>query len=450
MGIGLVLTAVAVLFVGLWAAQRRYDLPPEGTRKTVHVLIGGITFTFPWLFEAFWPVAVLGGLTGGSMIAVRSVPQLRTTIGSVLHRVSRDSYGEIYFAVAVVVLFGLTGNDPLLYGIPILLLGLADPTAALMGGRYGQSFYQTSDGIKSGEGSASFFLVAFFCVHVPLLLGTNTGRLETLLIALIAGFLVMLLEAIAWRGLDNLFIPLGGYALLSTHLAMDAYNLIARLVVIAGLFVLATVWHRETTLDHSATFAAALVGVVTWMIGGWKWLLAPAALYFGYTILWPSSARLKSSDSKPPTLHTVHNVLGVAAVGFGWLFLSVVIDEPSLIYPYTLAYAGYLGLIGAERLRSYPYPFSEPRILGSSTFKSCTALLGPFLVVEGFGMYLLPLCAGLLGTVFLTAVLYLQWPSFFEEAPSDFLVYLRRALLVTATSNLGLPILLASAHPAPL
>ncbi|HKL89202.1 MAG TPA: hypothetical protein VJ884_09365, partial [Salinibacter sp.] len=331
LGIVLVLAALGAIFGGLRAAQAQYDLAPETTRKGVHVLMGGVTLTFPWLFDAFWPVALLGGLAAAALFAVRTMPGLQANVGRVLHDVERPSYGELYYAGAIVLLFFLSGGDPVLYGVPILLLGLADPAAALVGLRYGQALYQTSDGVKSGEGSAGFFLVAFLCVHVPVLLFTSTGRVESLLIALIAGVLVMLLEAIAWRGLDNLFVPVGGYALLSTHLAMDAYELAARLLAIGVLFALATIWHRETTLNRSATFAAALVGVVTWMIGGWTWLLAPAALYFGYTLLWPSSARVGERDAGPPTLHTVHNVLGVASVGFGWLVLSVAIPQQTLL-----------------------------------------------------------------------------------------------------------------------
>jgi hypothetical protein len=56
----------------------------------------------------------------------------------------------------------------------------------------------------------------------------------------------------------------------------------------------------------------------------------------------------------------------------------------------------------------------------------------------------LPLAGGLVGVVLLTAFLYMQWPRVFEEAPSEFLIHARRALLVTATSALGVPILLLS------
>lgn len=444
LGIVLVLIALGSLLGGIRVAQVRYDLNAETARKGVHILMGGVTLTFPWLFDTAWPVVLLGGCAIAAFLPLRVMPALREHVGSVLHSVGRHSYGEIYYAVAVVLLFVLSGGDPVLYGVPILLLGLADPVAALMGLRYGQVLYRTSEGVKSGEGSTSFFLVAFFCVHLPVLLATNTGRLESLLIAVIAGLLLMLLEAIAWRGLDNLFVPIGGYALLRTHLEMEAYELGARLIVIATLFALASIWHRETTLDRSATFAATLVGVVAWLIGGWTWLLAPAALYFGYTLIWPSSARMKETGAVPPTLHTVQNVLSVASVGLGWLFLSVGGHELSFVYPYTLAYAGHMALIGAERLRSYPHPFSTARLLGTSTLKSVAMLLLPLILAEGIGVHLLPLAGGLIGAVLLTAAIYVYRPHFFDDAPTAFLGRARRAVLVAATSTLGLPVLFLS------
>ncbi|MFB6098545.1 MAG: diacylglycerol/polyprenol kinase family protein, partial [Salinibacter sp.] len=341
-GIPTILAALAGLLVGLRRYRTRAEVEPEWTRKLAHVAMGGVTLTFPWIFDAVWPVVVLSALALMLMVAVRVFEPLRAAMGRALHGVDRTSYGELCFPVAVGLLFALSGGDPILFGVPILLLGLADPAAAAVGLRHGKVLYTTDDGIKSGEGSAGFFLVAFFCTHVPLLLGTDTGRLETLLIATIVGLLVTSLEAISWRGLDNLFVPVGGYVLLTSHMAMDADALVLRLVVIAVLFSIPFLWYRRSTLNGSASFMAALVGYVTWSIGGLSWLAAPALLYFGYTILWPAARR------KTPHGHRVHNVLGVASVGLGWLFLGVALDAPALLYPYTIAYAAFVVVIGIE------------------------------------------------------------------------------------------------------
>jgi phytol kinase len=83
--------------------------------------------------------------------------------------------------------FWLSPDDPLLFVIPMLVLSLADAVAALIGISYGRLRYESTDGIKSAEGSAAFFCAAFFSVHVPLLLFTQVGRAETLLISLVLG-----------------------------------------------------------------------------------------------------------------------------------------------------------------------------------------------------------------------------------------------------------------------
>ena len=69
----------------------------------------------------------------------------------------------------------------------------------------------------------AFFAVALLTVHVPLLLWVPAvGRAECLLIAVTLALLAMILEAIAWRGLDNLFVPLGSFVLLKAFIPMPA------------------------------------------------------------------------------------------------------------------------------------------------------------------------------------------------------------------------------------
>jgi phytol kinase len=122
--------------------------------------------------------------------------------------------------LAVGLLWWLSGGEALLFSVPVL--ALADAVAALIGVRYGTVRYKTHDGFKSAEGSIAFFAVAFLSVHVPVLLAGVTGRAESLLLASIVGLLVMLIESIFWRGLDNMFVPLGAFAFLSLYLNADA------------------------------------------------------------------------------------------------------------------------------------------------------------------------------------------------------------------------------------
>jgi phytol kinase len=442
-GIPSILAALTGLLVGLRRYRAWAGLDPEWTRKIAHIVMGGVALTFPWVFDAVWPVVLLSALALTLMIGLRVSVRLHEAMGQALYGVDRASYGELCFPIAIGLLFVLSGGDPFLYCVPILLLGVADPAAAAIGLRHGQVLYTTDDGIKSGEGSAGFFLVAFFCVHIPLLLGTETGRLETLLIATIVGLLVTSLEAIAWRGLDNLFVPLGGYALLTSHLAMDADALLLRLVVIAVLLSIPFLWYRRSTLNGSASFMAALVGYVTWSIGGLSWLAAPALLYFGYTFLWPAAQR------KKPHGHRVHNVLGVASVGLGWLFLGVAADVPSLLYPYTIAYAAYVAVIGIEHTEAFRgatasgVPQCEIPFLVVSTLRSALPFVPLLWLVEGANLPLMaPLGVGLAGAVGLAATILYAYAPIFRDQSNPFLLHLTRATLVVGISSLGLVVLL--------
>jgi phytol kinase len=442
-GIPSILAALAGLLAGLRRYRAWAEVDPEWTRKIAHIVMGGVTLTFPWVFDAAWPVVVLSALALALMIGLRASARLHETMGQALYGVHRASYGELCFPIAIGLLFVLSGGDPFLFCVPILLLGVADPAAAAIGLRHGKVLYTTDDGIKSGEGSAGFFLVAFFCVHIPLLLGTDTGRLETLLIATIVGLLVASLEAISWRGLDNLFVPVGGYVLLTSHLAMEADALLLRLAVIAVLFSIPFLWYRRSTLNGSASFMAALVGYVTWSIGGLPWLAAPALLYFGYTLLWPAAQR------KTPHGHRVHNVLGVASVGLGWLFLGVAVHAPSLLYPYTIAYAAFVAVIGIEHTErfhtaeAFGLSQGDLRLLVGSTIRSALPFVPLLWLVPGANFPLMaPLGVGLVAAVGITVTILYAYAPVFRDRPNPFFLHLTRVALVVGTSSLGLVVLL--------
>ena len=185
------------------------------------------------------------------------------------------------------------------------MLTFADATCALVGTRYGMTRYLGAS--KSLEGSVAFVVVAFFCVHVPLLLWSDVGRAESLLIAATLALLVMLLEGSAWRGLDNLFIPIGGYFLLRAYLSLDAAALLPRLLVTVALVILIVLVRRRTTLEDDSLVAGAFLCYVAWAVMGWRWLSAPLAIGVGYRWLSPPT---------PDNSRRMHDVPG-GAFGLG-------------------------------------------------------------------------------------------------------------------------------------
>ena len=341
-----VLAVLSVMMLALAAWARWSRVNPEVVRKLLHLGMGVVVLSFPWVFTDVWPVCLLSGFATVGLIAIKMVPALRQYVGGAIHGVKRGGFGEVYYATSVGIVFALSGGQWLLFFVPMLMLTVADAVAALIGLRYGTLRYHTADGEKSAEGSIAFFTVAFFSAHVPLLLGTEIGRAETLLIALILALLVSLFESIAWGGLDNLFVPIGGFALLLLYQDMAIQPLVWRLVATAALVVFAMLWRQRTTLDDSALMASALYGYAAWMLGGWLWLIPPLGLFLLHVTIWSRTA-YGGDDGR---YHKVFAVLSVISAGLVCLIARVVRQEAWLVYPYAVSFGAHLAIIGISNL----------------------------------------------------------------------------------------------------
>jgi phytol kinase len=210
--------AFLALFATLQAYARATGAPAETTRKLFHAGSGTLTLAFPFLFQRAWPVLLL---TSGSALmvgGVKFVRPLRDRLGLVTNRIDRPTLGGAYFPASVAILFCLARRTPLLFAIPVLILTFADAASAIVGCRYGTRRYL--DG-KSIEGSAAFFAVAFACAYLPLTLSGSLGSGAAGLAAVAVAAATTMLEACAWRGLDNLSVPLGGYLVLRWMLASN-------------------------------------------------------------------------------------------------------------------------------------------------------------------------------------------------------------------------------------
>jgi phytol kinase len=342
-GIFAVCAMLAGLFGALKFMERFLHPHPELLRKLMHVGMGLVVISFPWVFHESWPVLLLAAFSTIALAAIKLVPQLHDGIGSVLTAVHRPSLGEVSFPIAVAALMLLTRGDKLLFVVPMLIMTLADTVAALVGIAYGKVRYVTSEGFKSVEGSIAFFTIAFFSVHVPLLLCTNVGRTQTLLIAIIIGLLSMLLEAIAARGLDNLLIPLGAFAFLKLYLHASVPALELRLAATLLLGVFALAWRNRTSLDDSALMGCALFGYGAWMLGGLLWLIGPTLLFLVHLYLWPRYGSRR--------VHSIYAVASVTGVGLLWLAFHVAYGgQGRYLFPYAVGFGAHLAIIGVSRI----------------------------------------------------------------------------------------------------
>jgi phytol kinase len=187
----------------------------EYTRKFVHVGTGILTILFPLLLNSHWNVLFLCG-----NFAIILLLSLRYGWLPSINAIQRKSHGSLCYPLAVYISFCFyeymskstaTKLPPLLcFYLPVLIMALCDPAAALVGRRWPIKKYLVGAGTKSLAGSATFFLVAvaltFGLMMVVQPVDATQNRIFVL--AFFVGLCTCLTEAFTPHGLDNLTIPL--------------------------------------------------------------------------------------------------------------------------------------------------------------------------------------------------------------------------------------------------
>jgi len=374
LGIVVVLAALALLMGAVLLVRIRFAPPAEWTRKLVHLGIGLIALTFPWTLRNEWVVATACALGFLGLIAARRSRRYGGYVEMAVG-VDRVSWGEICFPATVAVLFFLVGDDPVLYAIPLMVLTFADAAAAIVGLHYGVLRYGTEEGHKSTEGSLVFLVIAFLSVHVPLLLFTDAGRVDSLLIALLVAFIGMLVEAVSSRGFDNLAMPLLVLVVLRASLERPAVELSLQVVVAIGLTVFVFLARQGSPLRGSGSLGAVLVGYLSWAFGGWQWMLAPVLTFVG-----------NGYFVRPKMGPSIYSgvVLQVAWAGLVWLALSGMLARESLIVPFVFSFAVQLAMLAIRHLRLRRNPMHRVVIVSASTVVAWVSLYVPFVLLGQF------------------------------------------------------------------
>lgn len=352
--------SVVLLAFVLWAVSRLSKiakLDPEVGRKLVHISLGLYCLTFPWVFTEAWEVAATCALAIGVFLLARTA--MRAQLGEGLHAVRRQSYGELLFAVSVGLLFWLKDGHyimsaqarpaigPVLYVLPIMILTLCDAASALVGSRYGRRVFRIEEGSKSVEGVVAFAMTAWLVALIAFLLLTDIGRSEVILLAFITACFGALLEAASWRGLDNLFIPLGLYFLLANlmHFGVVGLSVIAGAFFVTLLGLLAVT--RSSGADRHVLAIGATLFFCIAIFSGLGSLITPAVAVIAYFVC---TRLLKAERPQFDALNLLLVVLAIALV----FFLVSNVWSTDTIFSFNLAFAalaaGIVARFGANGL----------------------------------------------------------------------------------------------------
>lgn len=381
-GMSAVMLILCTVLQLLSAVQRRFAPPAEMIRKSLHVIMGLVCLSFPFVFSETWPVVVLSIATACFLASLQFVKGHGLTWCDVLDATRRRSAGQICFPLGVGIVFALSQGNALLYCIPVLALTLADALSAIIGIRYGRHEFTTVDGHKTHEGSYAFFLAAFLGSFIPLMCFASLPLVNVVLIGLILGVLGTLFEAVAWRGLDNLFVPLGTYVVLKSHLAVATPELLLRFIVLCAILVFTILWRKRTTLHGAAALGVVVYSYFSWVMGGLIWTVIPLILFATYRWLMPR--RFRSDQDR----HSIYAVLSVASAGLMWLLCAEQFNAPHLLYPYTLAFGSHCAIIMIAHMKAHSLKGPRKYLLFAAVLKSWCLLFLPLILLQGLSTHL--------------------------------------------------------------
>ena len=199
--VGTIVIVGIVLALLEWTGKK-LQMQPETIRKWIHIAVGHWVFlALAWMEH--WYVAITPLL----FFTLINLITLKRGTGR-MNQVERVSYGTVYYpiALALLVLFFFE-QEPMALVAGSMVLAWGDGLAALVGKRFGKTFYTRGKIRRSFEGSIAMFLASFLVLTVTFLFYE-----EPTWLAVSYGFLLAniaaLIEAVSYRDTDNLLIPL--------------------------------------------------------------------------------------------------------------------------------------------------------------------------------------------------------------------------------------------------
>jgi phytol kinase len=179
-------------------------LKAEITRKFVHLLTGFLTLLFPLMLNNHWLVLFLCASFALILLLSQKYDLLKS-----INKIDRESYGSVSYPVAVYGSYLVFDHyhHYIFFYVPILILAVCDPIAALTGKRWPKGKYRIGNETKTLMGSFMFFLASFVLSTILFLNMTKEPLLTSGLFSVIIALTTTITEALSRKGLDNLSIP---------------------------------------------------------------------------------------------------------------------------------------------------------------------------------------------------------------------------------------------------
>ncbi len=209
------LVGISLLLVFNELNYRRLKVKGEITRKFAHFTATLATVPFPYIFPSHWYILILALLFFAVLLFTQHGTQLKS-----IHDIQRKSIGSYLLPLSIYISFLLSDimDNKFIYILPMLILAISDPMAAILGiniknfnGRikvFGKKLN------KTWLGSGAFFASSFVISILALYFNRGLFDLKAFWLSLLLATVTTLAELISWRGSDNLSIPLSAVGVL--------------------------------------------------------------------------------------------------------------------------------------------------------------------------------------------------------------------------------------------
>jgi len=270
------------LIIGLAELFRRLmHWSSEATRKLVHIVVGVLVATTPFVLQSMWPMLILG-----VAFAILDYAAIRKKFFLGMHGARRHTYGTVFYPVSFVILtVTLWHNYKLVLVASMLIMALADAAAAIVGEHVKKPLVlRIGSEQKSLQGSIAMFVVSFIIVLICGLYAARTGVLDfsparLVFMSFIIGLVAMVAEVISAHGSDNLSVPLS-VAFAMVFLTTESMQASLGFAMGMGIAIaIAVLSYRLHFLSGSGAVTLVLLGTLVFGVGGWTFA-GPILVFF--------------------------------------------------------------------------------------------------------------------------------------------------------------------------
>lgn len=261
-------------------------------RKIPHAVCGIFAAAAAFELSSFTAIVVVLAVATLALVIVVE----RHALPDVLDGTRARDYGLVGFAAGAWVSVVAFWPDRVAIAAGLVVLGLADAGAALIGHRFGRHRVAAGGALRSFEGSATFVAVALAVTFAFTAIGLKLDVLTAVTVSIFVALTTASIELLVLPAADNLLVT--PWVALLVHLSRDLSSTDSLRWLIASLFGCATVLvtTRMRWLDPPGAIGGAWVAAVAIGLGGWPWIV-PAATFFVLTSVLTAYRRVESTGS---------------------------------------------------------------------------------------------------------------------------------------------------------